>query len=126
MAPPGVSIWGVVPSDEEFRAKAIAIVDETGKDQRAAIRLIDDFGTDIGWKMNQAIVDLGRQAGVGPEVKTASLLLHPLGPEDPKSMSFEKGGGPDVSLPGPPGRYVALGVISLNVARPQSGFSPTS
>lgn len=64
---PGVSLWGVAPTDEEFRARAREIVNTTGRDQRAALVQIDAFGEEIGWKMVRAIEDIARSVGVDLE-----------------------------------------------------------
>jgi hypothetical protein len=64
---PGVSIFGVAPTDEEFRERAREIVDVTGVDQRAAVTQIDAFGDEVGQKMLRAVEELARSVGVDPQ-----------------------------------------------------------
>lgn len=53
-----------LPTDEEFRARARQIVDETGKDQRAAVRQIDGFGDEMGEKLERSIDELDKAVGM--------------------------------------------------------------
>ena len=57
---PGVAIFGVVITDEEFRSRAREIVEATGTNQRAAVRLIDAFGEEIGERVERQVDDLER------------------------------------------------------------------
>lgn len=56
---PGLSIFpGVVPTDEEFSARAREIVDYTGSDQRAALNLIDHLGDELAEKMDRKVSEI--------------------------------------------------------------------
>ena len=56
---PGLSIvLGVVPTDEEFSARAREIVDYTGSDQRAALNLIDQVGDELAEKMGRRVSEI--------------------------------------------------------------------
>lgn len=55
----GLSIFpGVVPTDEEFSARAREIVDYTGSDQRAALNLIDHLGDELAEKMDRKVSEI--------------------------------------------------------------------
>jgi hypothetical protein len=60
----GVALFGVAPTDEEFKTRAREIVDATGKDQRAAVALIDAFGEEVGERMVRAVEEMGRDMGI--------------------------------------------------------------
>lgn len=56
---PGLSIFpGVVPTDEEFSARAREIVDYTGSEQRAALNLIDHLGDELAEKMGRKVSEI--------------------------------------------------------------------
>jgi hypothetical protein len=55
---PGLSIFpGIVPTDEEFSARAGEIVDYTGSDQRAALNLIH-LGDELAEKMDRKVSEI--------------------------------------------------------------------
>jgi hypothetical protein len=49
---------GVVPTDEEFSARAREIADYTGSDQRAALNLIDHLGDELAEKMDRKVSEI--------------------------------------------------------------------
>lgn len=68
---PGVSIFGVAPSDEEFRQRAREIVQATGKDQRAAIGRVEAFADELFEGLERKLEGLsgeGAADNVGPEI----------------------------------------------------------
>lgn len=64
---PGLSIFGAAPTDEEFSRAARAIVEATGKDQRAALRQVDAFEDELVQRVDQAFDKLEKTLGIEGE-----------------------------------------------------------
>jgi hypothetical protein len=64
---PGVSVFGIAPTDEEFRQRARVIVQATGKDLRAAVREVEAFADELFDGLEHKLEGLGKAGGVEKE-----------------------------------------------------------